>query len=224
LIEDLHLLFRRLAMNSEDHYITRNGSARERLLRAGAALFAERGYASTSVREIVEQAGVTKPVLYYHFKNKEGLFRAMLEWASRLQNDVLERAAGSPGKALDRFILLYRDIYRGVMDNRDLFKMIHNLVFGPPQGTPEFDVNAYRLRMVHAIETIYTESIPSRYGNGADAGDTAVLILSLIGFCIRLDYLHPGSADPDRPERLLRLAFRGVDPEWKGSPQGAQNL
>jgi AcrR family transcriptional regulator len=223
LIEDSHFLFRRLAMNSEDHHITGNGSARERLLRAGAALFAERGYSSTSVREIVEQAGVTKPVLYYHFDNKEGLFRAMLEWASRIQDDVLNRAMATPGKALDRFILLYSDIYRGVMENRDLFKMIHNLLFGPPQGAPESDIKAYHRRMVQVIETIYTEGIPCEKTGQADAADAAILILSLIDSCIHLDHLYPESADPDRPERLLRLAFRGVDPKGKGSPQGAEN-
>ncbi|MBW2208934.1 MAG: helix-turn-helix transcriptional regulator, partial [Deltaproteobacteria bacterium] len=49
--------------------------ARAVLLEAATALFAQKGYAGTSVREIVERAGVTKPVLYYYFENKEGLFR-----------------------------------------------------------------------------------------------------------------------------------------------------
>ncbi|MEA2040283.1 MAG: TetR/AcrR family transcriptional regulator, partial [Thermodesulfobacteriota bacterium] len=50
-----------------------NGSVRARLLVAGTTIFAEKGYASTTVREIVARAGVSKPVLYYYFKNKEGI-------------------------------------------------------------------------------------------------------------------------------------------------------
>ena len=46
---------------------------RERLLETASHLFAEKGYASTSVREIVARAGVSKPVLYYYFQSKEGL-------------------------------------------------------------------------------------------------------------------------------------------------------
>ena len=38
---------------------------KERILIAAATLFANKGYAGTSVREIVEAAGVTKPTLYY---------------------------------------------------------------------------------------------------------------------------------------------------------------
>ena len=56
---------------------TDDGSARARLLEAATALFAEKGYASTTVREIVAGAGVSKPVLYYYFKNKEGIFLAI---------------------------------------------------------------------------------------------------------------------------------------------------
>jgi TetR/AcrR family transcriptional regulator len=48
------------------------------IARVAAKLFASRGYDATSVREIVEAAGVTKPTLYYHFGSKEGLAQALL--------------------------------------------------------------------------------------------------------------------------------------------------
>ena len=48
------------------------------IARAAARLFAERGYDATSVREIVEAAGVAKPTLYYYFRSKEGLAQALL--------------------------------------------------------------------------------------------------------------------------------------------------
>ena len=38
-----------------------------RLLEAGLKLFANRGYAGTSVQDITEEAKVTKPTLYYYF-------------------------------------------------------------------------------------------------------------------------------------------------------------
>ena len=48
------------------------------IARVAAKLFAERGYDATSVREIVETAGVSKPTLYYYFRSKEGLAQALL--------------------------------------------------------------------------------------------------------------------------------------------------
>ena len=43
-------------------------NARERLLETATDIFAKKGYAGTSVREIVNRAGVSKPVLYYYFQ------------------------------------------------------------------------------------------------------------------------------------------------------------
>src|SRR5437763_7281448 len=53
------------------------GEVARQIARVAARLFAERGYDATSVREIVEAAGVTKPTLYYHFGSKEGLAQAL---------------------------------------------------------------------------------------------------------------------------------------------------
>src|SRR3954453_4036425 len=47
------------------------------IARVAARLFAAHGYDATSVRTIVEAAGVTKPTLYYHFGSKEGLAQAL---------------------------------------------------------------------------------------------------------------------------------------------------
>src|SRR5580692_10978435 len=72
-------------------------SVSERLLDAGLKLFANRGYAGTPVQEIIDEAGVTKPTLYYYFQNKAGLFQALVARAldERLQ---LMRHAAPPGK------------------------------------------------------------------------------------------------------------------------------
>ncbi|MBW2029782.1 MAG: helix-turn-helix transcriptional regulator [Deltaproteobacteria bacterium] len=45
----------------------------------------KRGRACTHVREIVTCAGVTKPAWYYYFKNKRGVFYAILDSAIRVK-------------------------------------------------------------------------------------------------------------------------------------------
>lgn len=51
---------------------------RERILESAKCLFIEHGYHGLAMREIAEALGVTKPALYYHFKDKEELFLAIL--------------------------------------------------------------------------------------------------------------------------------------------------
>ncbi len=50
------------------------GTSREKLLAAASALFAERGYDRTTVREIAARAGVNQALLFRHFGSKQGLF------------------------------------------------------------------------------------------------------------------------------------------------------
>lgn len=56
-----------------------SGDSREAILQAAQRLFVERGYPGISMREIANAVGVTKAALYYHFRDKEQLFLALLE-------------------------------------------------------------------------------------------------------------------------------------------------
>ncbi|GHF27699.1 MULTISPECIES: ScbR family autoregulator-binding transcription factor [Streptomyces] len=51
---------------------------REAILRAAAEVFDEYGYAGASVNRILERAGTTAGAMYFHFKSKEGLARAVM--------------------------------------------------------------------------------------------------------------------------------------------------
>ncbi len=59
----------------------RAGGARTRqsILAAATEFFAEKGFNGANVNDIVARAGTTKPMIYYHFGSKEGLFAAVLE-------------------------------------------------------------------------------------------------------------------------------------------------
>lgn len=71
---------------------------RSAVLREAGVLFAAHGYDAVSVREIVAAAGVTKPALYYHFGNKEGVARALIDEflsaATVMRHGVFAKAEG----------------------------------------------------------------------------------------------------------------------------------
>jgi AcrR family transcriptional regulator len=56
-----------------------SGPVRQNIIGAARALFAQKGYSGTAVDEIAVKAKTTKPMLYYYFGSKEGLFAAVLE-------------------------------------------------------------------------------------------------------------------------------------------------
>jgi AcrR family transcriptional regulator len=70
-------------------------ATRDRVLRLADALFARRGYAAVSMRDVAVASGVTKPALYYHFRDKDALFSEcilinQLQLGQRLRNAIDE--------------------------------------------------------------------------------------------------------------------------------------
>jgi AcrR family transcriptional regulator len=59
--------------------VTERTDTRARIQDVALELFTERGYASTSLREIAERLGVTKAALYYHFKSKEEIVNSFVD-------------------------------------------------------------------------------------------------------------------------------------------------
>jgi len=88
-----------------------SAATRQALIESATALFAERGYARTSLDEIASGARVTKGALYGHFSSKQALFRAVLQELEAATTREVERAvaaAPSPWEAaiagLDAFL------------------------------------------------------------------------------------------------------------------------
>ncbi|MCE8019476.1 TetR family transcriptional regulator [Halomonas sp. MCCC 1A11036] len=73
-------------------------ATREALLDAAEAVFLERGVARTSLEQIARHAGMTRGAVYWHFKNKADLFRAMLQRV-RMPFQELVEEIGDPGLA-----------------------------------------------------------------------------------------------------------------------------
>jgi AcrR family transcriptional regulator len=77
---------------------SRAAATRRALVTSARQLFGAKGYANTSVEEVVRDAGVTKGALYHHFKDKDDLFRSVVE---EVKLEVTQRAADSYFAAAD---------------------------------------------------------------------------------------------------------------------------
>jgi AcrR family transcriptional regulator len=184
---------------------------RQRLLNVAAALFAEKGYASASVREIVHAAGVTKPVLYYYFNNKEGIFRAILEFAEEMHQEILTDVAQSQGVFFERIIILYQKFSEGISRHQNEFKLLINLFFGPSQGAPEYDLEIFPRMLIEVIQSLYQDGVVKGQVIETDPETVALLFLSLFKLFLPEDGWLAQSDDTELPLKVVRLAFRGLE-------------
>lgn len=179
---------------------------RRQLLDVARDIFADRGFHSTSMDDVAEAAGVTKPVLYQHFPSKRALYVELLE---DVGNQLLERLTGATDRAStgrQRVEEGFGAYFRFVDENRSAFR----LLFGASvRNDPEFAAVADRF-IDHAtavISTLIEIPVPEEHrlmlanalvgiaeatsrrsltrGEGVDAGRLAAWIAEFAWFGLR---------------------------------------
>jgi len=75
--------------------------ARHRLLHTALRLFAQNGFAKTSIREIAREAGVNVSAISYYFGDKEGLYSATFNEPMGSDSNDLVAACNVPGQSLE---------------------------------------------------------------------------------------------------------------------------
>lgn len=131
----------------------------ERILLAAADLFASKGYAGTAVREIVEAAGVTKPTLYYYFRNKEDLYIKLMNLAMDTFSSVLKESLARPGTMRSRLTGLFSDIYRLFAEHVHILRLVNCIIYSPTDAAPEYDIKAKHDQLQDAFHGLLIEGV-----------------------------------------------------------------
>src|SRR5688572_16232528 len=97
---------------------------RQQLFEVARDRFARQGFHATSMDEIAEAAGVTKPVLYQHFPSKRALYVELLEETGRQLLTALAEATGRAGSGRERVELGFRAYFEWAVGNRAAFMLL----------------------------------------------------------------------------------------------------
>lgn len=168
------------------------GGTRDRILREADALFARHGYAAVSMRQVALASGVTKPALYYHFRDKDSLFEECLR-QDRERLGGLVRAAAEHGESLtERVTALASALLAGSPHHPVLTQADTAEHLGP----------AARQRVASAYSDIVLQPVSDCFERAAVAGELrdgvspATATSALIGLCLAFRPARP-AADAD---------------------------
>ena len=78
---------------------------RQRILVVAARRFREHGYASTTVRQIATELGVTVPALYHHFRNKEAILSELVQLPVQVMHQLVDEVGALPSQERPRALL-----------------------------------------------------------------------------------------------------------------------
>lgn len=187
----------------------------DRILKKALELFSEKGYDATSVREICEAAGITKPTLYHFYGSKEGVYRAIVEGAlGRFQADMLQ-ALSAPGPLRDRLVRMARTYVEATRREPDLARFVMALIHNSPRSAPATDLVGFYQGLLDALAGALDGAVAS---GELRPGSTDVRLLVLMGALGEAMHGHLLVGRPDLTPALAETLVAAVLESWTAPP------
>lgn len=172
------------------------------ILDAASVLFAERGYASTSIRDIGERVGLLGGSLYHHIKSKEDLFLKVHDTALRHAADAIQLAVSRVDDPWDRLQVACTTLFEIQVDRNSMTMPLMNDLGAVPE--------ALRIRLIRTrdeFEEIFAgivEALPMPAG--IDRKVYRLLLLTLLNNAGK--WYRPGRLSPQEFTHQIMLIFR----------------
>ncbi len=152
--------------------------------------FLARGYAGTSMDRVAATAGVSKPTVYNHFQDKEGLFRALVQKIARERFQMKftpELFSGPPQESLPRLLELMLD---AVVDDEEYQDFVR-LVIGESGRFPELARTFVTYISQPGLELMqaYLEKHPE-FGDRNARSMAQIVLGSVTYMCLTQHILH----------------------------------
>ena len=192
---------------------------REQIIGAAMRVFAQKGFARATNRDIANEAGITTGLIYYYFKSKEDLLREALEERSPMQimAQVTTEMLEQPPETL-LAIMLKRVL--DVVEDEQFISMIRILL--PEMLHGEAEVAPIALSLFQRLAAFLGKYLEAQITRGSVRSDlnvdmtTQVLISSMIGMVLRRQIMR----DPmvlrltheEIVHAILELALPGIQP------------
>ena len=190
-----------------------NSAARRHILRAALKHFADGGYAATSVQQIVGDAKVSKPALYYHFKDKAALFEALVNEAHDGRFRVLEEASAKARDIRGQLCAMLVALFGHFHKNRELTRIAFSTAYAAPGEVPpglcHLDKCRRNLEFIHAL--IKRAQAAGELDDRFDSWELAYGFYGQTNFYITAHLLMPSfRANRKAAERVVELFLIGA--------------
>jgi AcrR family transcriptional regulator len=179
---------------------------RYQIFMAAARLFSEKGYHAVSMREISLESGVSKPMIYYYFQNKEGIYKALIEHGLEYNRYSMERIQALPVSIREKLVQIVYQKFQDAEASPEFTKFYISL-FIPSEKLPFLDAHATEA-MKQA--TFVVQLVQDAIQNGELAPDTepVFFVEILSGAVLHLLWHQIKGIDP---KPTLPLAEKMVD-------------
>ncbi len=183
---------------------------RHQLFAVALELFAHRGYRATTMDDIAERAGVTKPLLYQHFSSKRALYLELVDSIAQDLLTAIRRALMRAEGPRQQVELGFAAYFQLVVSNEAEFRLLYGR-----DHADDFELG----RALRAVEDAIAEAIDPLINAGLDDEHRRLLAYGIVGMAegaSRRFMAHRPDTDAEADEEAQRLARRMADLAWAG--------
>ena len=177
--------------------------------------FGERGYANTSVADVADAAGISKPLIYNYFGSKEGLYEACLDRGGALLADEIERIARGDAVGIERGMATLSGMFTLLEPQPYLWRLFFDAT-APSTGPIADSIALYAERIGKLADEGVTE-LMSLAGNDdpLDIAAMTAVWLGIVDSLMNWWMEHPDESAEQMMQRCMRLltALFGGDAE-----------
>lgn len=182
---------------------------KQTILEAAAKLFAAKGFASASMNEIADGAGISKAGVYHYFESKTEILRVMLTEHLSMVSEIADEAFGSseaPRAKFHTFTRLLIESYTRSTSRHQHAVLMRDIDFLPPKDR-EFIVSAER-RIIRAVERLLQSIHPELSERPYLTRPLAMLFFGMINWTDNW-YSEKGRLSPEELATLAAELFLG---------------
>jgi TetR/AcrR family transcriptional regulator len=180
-----------------------------KLLDAAVRLFAHKGYPATSTREIVEAAGVTKPMLYYYFQSKEGLLAAAIGHFLDAFYERLRQVVAQERPAREQLVELVWANLEFCQQHKPLARLFYALYFGPDDQNGLVDLAKYTTQGHELLLEKVDQAIAERIVRMDCRDDFVIAVHGMINIWVIAALNGEAQLDHALAERIVADLLRG---------------
>ena len=182
------------------------------ILVAAEQVFAERGYQATTMEDVADRVGVTKPLIYEYFGSKEGLLSACIVRARTQLREASEAswaAVGPDAELVDVFRAGVLAFFEFIDEHRNAFLLIQQEGAMASQASP----------LVESIREQQSVATARTLGGAPGLGDVPPELLEgcaevIVGACERVAVWRlrrPGMTAEEATELVVSTVWSGLD-------------
>ena len=182
------------------------------MLETAHRLFAERGYAAVTMDEVAAAVGVTKPLLYTYFGNKDRLYLACMRPAGDALLDTVVSAIGATSTPTEALRSGIQAFFAFIDADRSAWRVLFDETL-PAGGEVARGVLEYRERLEGLVTAALLEQLPAGRGSRRTRAEVAALSAALLGAAEALGrwWLRTGAIPaPEAAELLIATVEPGL--------------